>query len=55
MAGNPKQKLKILYLKQFLESESDSEHGVTVEQIIAHLSSNENQYTPTLKCWGVSG
>lgn len=37
MAGSKHQKLKLLYIKNFLESHSDEAHGVTTEEIIAHL------------------
>ena len=34
------QKLKLLYLKQIFEEYSDENHGLTMEQILAHLSHN---------------
>ena len=37
MAGNPKQKLKLLYIADFLKRHSDYQHAVSVADIIAHL------------------
>lgn len=39
MAGSKYQKLKTLYFMRFLESRTDERHGVTTEEIIAHLHS----------------
>ena len=39
MARSSFQKLKILYIMQFLLRTSDEEHPVTVSQIISHLDS----------------
>lgn len=38
MAGNPKQKLKLLYIADFLRSSSDSEHPVSTTQISEYLA-----------------
>ncbi len=38
MAGNARQKLKLLYLKQLLDTKTDETHGVTMEEILAYLS-----------------
>lgn len=40
MAGNPKQKLKLLYIYDYLRKYSDSTHPVAVSDIIAHLEEN---------------
>lgn len=40
MAATANQKLKTLYLKHLLETETDAEHGVTMERILAYLSAN---------------
>lgn len=40
MAATANQKLKTLYLKQLLETETDAEHGVTMERILGYLSSH---------------
>lgn len=37
MAGNPKQKLKLLYIADFLRRNSDDQHAVSVADIIAYL------------------
>ena len=37
MAGNSKQKLKLLALMMILEQETDSEYGLTMPQIIERL------------------
>ncbi len=39
MAKSKFQKMKLLYVKDFFESESDAEHGVTVSDIIEYLDS----------------
>ncbi|WP_251197299.1 helix-turn-helix transcriptional regulator [Anaerotardibacter muris] len=39
MPNNSKSKLKLLYLKQILEEETDAEHGLTMAQIIDRLDS----------------
>ena len=39
MAGTANQKLKTLYIKRLLETETDAEHGVTLERIISYLAS----------------
>lgn len=39
MAKSKFQKLKLLYIKEYFEEMTDAEHGVTVNDIIAHLSS----------------
>ncbi len=39
MAGTANQKLKTLYIKRLLETETDPEHGVTLERIISYLAS----------------
>lgn len=38
MAGNPRQKLKILYLKEMFESRTDEDHGMSMEEILSYLS-----------------
>ncbi len=38
MAYNSKAKLKLLYLKQILEEETDAEHGLTMSEIIGRLA-----------------
>ncbi len=38
MAGNPKQKLKLLYIADFLRRNSDDQHAVSVAGIIAYLN-----------------
>lgn len=38
MAGNARQKLKILYLKELFETRTDENHGVTMEEILSYLS-----------------
>ena len=43
MAKSEKQKLKLLYIKEFLEKRTDDEHGVTVQDIIAHLATRDIQ------------
>jgi len=40
MAGNPKQKLKLLYIAEFLRRYSDEQHPVSVADIIAYLEKN---------------
>ena len=40
MAATANQKLKTLYIKRLLETETDSEHGVTMERILQYLESN---------------
>lgn len=40
MAGNPKQKLKLLYIYDYLRKYSDETHSVAVSDIIAHLEEN---------------
>lgn len=40
MAGNPNQKLKLLYIRDYLTRYSDENHPVTVNEIIAHLAEN---------------
>ncbi|MBE6759430.1 MAG: WYL domain-containing protein [Ruminococcaceae bacterium] len=40
MAGNPKQKLKLLYIADYLRRYSDEQHAVSVADIIAHLEQN---------------
>ncbi len=40
MAGNPKQKLKLLYIYDYLRRYSDDNHAVTVSDIIAFLEEN---------------
>ena len=42
MARSSKQKLKLLYLLQFLRRESDQEHPVTVQQMIDELEQFSN-------------
>ncbi|WP_311397037.1 hypothetical protein [Lancefieldella parvula] len=37
MTYNNKAKLKILYVKQILEEETDAEHGLSMRQIIERL------------------
>lgn len=37
MAANGKAKLKLLYIRQMLEEETDAEHGLTMRQIIERL------------------
>lgn len=37
MAGNPKQKLKLLYISEYLKKYTDDEHCVSVPQIIEYL------------------
>ena len=39
MAKSPRQKLKLLYIKDFLQSHSDENHPVSTADIIAHLAS----------------
>lgn len=41
MAKNEGQKLKLLYLKEFLEDYSDENHPVTMQQILDYLSSHD--------------
>lgn len=41
MAGNPKQKLKLLFIADYLRRYSDSKHAVGVSDIIRYLSSHE--------------
>ncbi len=41
MAGNGKQKLKLLYLMRLLEQETDSEKGLTMPQIIEKLAAED--------------
>lgn len=41
MAKSEKQKLKILYLRDYLLKNSDEEHPVTVKQMIAYLAEND--------------
>ena len=43
MAKSEKQKLKLLYIKEFLEKRTDDEHGVTVQDIIAYLATRDIQ------------
>ena len=38
MAGNPNQKLKLLYIADYLRRYSDDRHAVSVANIIAHLN-----------------
>ena len=38
MAGRPDPKLKLLYLKDFIERNSDEQRGVTLKQITEHLA-----------------
>lgn len=38
MAANGKLKLKLLYIRRMLEEETDSEHGLSMRQIIEHLN-----------------
>lgn len=38
MADNTKSKLKILYLRQILEQETDADHGLTMPQLIGRLT-----------------
>lgn len=38
MANHPKSKLKILYLRQILEQETDADHGLTMPQLINRLN-----------------
>ena len=40
MPRNPYQKLKLLYIKDYLERYSDEEHPVSVRELIAHLEKN---------------
>lgn len=40
MAGNPKQKLKLLYIAEFMRRYSDDQHVVTISDIIAYLEQN---------------
>ena len=40
MAKNPNQKLKLLYIKDYLERCSDEEHPVSTADIIAYLDEN---------------
>ena len=40
MAGNPKQKLKLLYIAEFMRRYSDEQHVVTISDIIAYLEKN---------------
>ena len=37
MAGNARQKLKLLYIKELLENETDEDNGVTMDEILAYL------------------
>ena len=37
MAKNPNQKLKLLYLMRILQEQTDSEHGLTIAQLLAEL------------------
>lgn len=37
MANNGKSKLKLLYIRQILEDETDEEHGITMSQLISRL------------------
>lgn len=41
MARSPKQKLKLLYLMQMLLEQTDEQHPLCMEQIIANLSAND--------------
>ncbi|MBR2806691.1 MAG: WYL domain-containing protein [Oscillospiraceae bacterium] len=41
MAGNKNAKLKLLYLLRYLETDTDEDHGVTVDDIIDYLNNNE--------------
>ena len=38
MAGNPKQKLKLLYLYRMLEQETDTDHGLSMTAILQRLA-----------------
>ena len=40
MPRNPYQKLKLLYIKDYLERYSDEEHPVSVQELIAYLNGN---------------
>lgn len=40
MAGNPKQKLKLLYIAEYMRRYSDEQHAVSVADIIAYLEQN---------------
>lgn len=40
MPKSKNQKLKLLYIKDLLESNTDNKHGVTLNEIISHLASN---------------
>lgn len=40
MARSEKQKLKLLYILQFLMEHTDEDHSVTTQEIIAHLAAN---------------
>ncbi|MDD6186761.1 MAG: WYL domain-containing protein [Oscillospiraceae bacterium] len=40
MSKSEKQKLKLLYIKRFLEKKTDKNHGVTVREIIEYLDKN---------------
>lgn len=41
MARSEKQKLKLLYIMQFLMERTDEEHAVTTQEIIAYLEAND--------------
>lgn len=41
MAKSERQKLKLLYIKQFLEEKSDEQHPVTVQQILDELQAHD--------------
>lgn len=41
MAKSEKQKMKLLYIMQFLLDRTDEEHAVTTQEIIDHLAKNE--------------
>ena len=41
MARSERQKLKLLYLRDYLQRNTDEQHPVTMKQIIAHLEQND--------------
>jgi predicted DNA-binding transcriptional regulator YafY len=41
MAKSPNQKLKLLYLMDYFQRNTDEQHGVTMEEILAYLSRND--------------
>lgn len=41
MANNGKSKLKLLYIRQILEDETDEEHGISMSQLISRLEEHD--------------